>query len=95
VADTGGRRIRDRARLEQTALKNGWRRALLGVLLTASLLASGCAMVPQNRRKHLADPLMSADGDLLLTAGRRKLYTSRESAGGGDAAPAGGGCGCQ
>ena len=39
--------------------------------------------------------MMSADGDLLLNASRRKLYTSRESAGGGDAAPAGGGCGCQ
>jgi hypothetical protein len=69
-------------------------RALLGVVV-AALLVSGCAMVPQNRRKHLADPLMSADGDLLLSASRRKLYTSRESAGGGDAAPAGGGCGCQ
>ena len=76
----------------------GGRGVLLGVVtasLLTALLASGCAMVPQNRRKHLADPLMSADGDLLLNAGRRKLYTSRESAGGGDAAPAGGGCGCQ
>jgi Domain of unknown function (DUF4266) len=65
------------------------------VAAVAALLASGCAMVPQNRRKHLADPMMNADGDLLLNASRRKLYTSRESAGGGDAAPAGGGCGCQ
>ena len=77
----------------------GRSRSWLGVLVTASLVtalvASGCALVPQNRRKHLADPLMSADGDLLLNASRRKLYTSRESAGGGDAAPAGGGCGCQ
>jgi hypothetical protein len=69
-------------------------RALLAALAVA-LCWSGCAMVPQNRRKHLADPMMSPDGDPLLTAGRRKLYTSRESAGGGDAAPAGGGCGCQ
>ncbi len=83
-------------------LKRIWTRrsrASLGVLLAASLvtalLSSGCAMVPQNRRKHLADPMMSADGDLLLNASRRKLYTSRESAGGGDAVPAGGGCGCQ
>ena len=68
---------------------------LLTALLVTALLAGGCALVPQNRRKHLADPMMSPDGDLLLTAGRRKLYTSRESAGGGDAAPAGGGCGCQ
>jgi hypothetical protein len=77
----------------------GRSRAWLGVLVSAALLtallASGCAMVPQNRRKHLADPMMNADGDLLLNASRRKLYTSRESAGGGDAAPAGGGCGCQ
>ena len=69
-------------------------RALLA-LATAALLAGGCAMVPQNRRKHLADPMMSPDGDPLLTAGRRKLTTSRESAAGGDAAPAGGGCACQ
>jgi hypothetical protein len=87
--------------LKRTVKRTSTRRsrASLGVLLAASLvaalLASGCAMVPQNRRKHLADPLMSVDGDLLLNASRRKLYTSRESAGGGDAAPAGGGCGCQ
>ena len=68
---------------------------VLTASLMAALLASGCALVPQNRRKHLADPMMSPDDDLLLTAGRRKLYTSREAAGGGDAAPAGGGCGCQ
>jgi len=83
-------------------LKRAWTRRrpstltrLLTALLVTALLAGGCALVPQNRRKHLADPMMSPDGDLLLTAGRRKLYTSRESAGGGDAAPAGGGCGCQ
>ncbi|HTB60150.1 MAG TPA: DUF4266 domain-containing protein [Polyangia bacterium] len=83
-------------------MKRAWTRRrpstltrLLTALLVTALLAGGCALVPQNRRKHLADPMMSPDGDLLLTAGRRKLYTSRESAGGGDAAPAGGGCGCQ
>lgn len=72
------------------------KRAGPGALLAlAAALAGGCAMVPQNRRKHLADPMMSPDGDPLLAAGRRKLYTSRESAAGGDAAPAGGGCACQ
>jgi hypothetical protein len=83
-------------------LKRTWTRSgpgtlarLLTALLVTALLGGGCALVPQNRRKHLADPMMSGDGDLLLTEGRRKLYTSRESAGGGDAAPAGGGCGCQ
>jgi hypothetical protein len=69
--------------------------ALIAGALTAALLAGGCAIVPQNRRKHLADPMMSVDGDVLLTGARRKLYTSRESAAGGDSAPAGGGCACQ
>lgn len=68
---------------------------LVAAGVVTALLAGGCAVVPQNRRKHLADPMMSLDGDPLLAAGQRKLYTSRESAGGGDAAPAGGGCGCQ
>jgi hypothetical protein len=71
------------------------RPAALVLLAAAALAAAGCAFVPQNRRKHLADPLMSPDGDALLAAGRRKLYTSRESAAGGDSAPAGGGCACQ
>jgi hypothetical protein len=52
-------------------------------------------MVPQNRRKHLADPVMDLEGDPLLSAARRKMHTSREAAAGGDLAPAGGGCGCQ
>ena len=68
---------------------------LAAAAAAVALLAGGCAVVPQNRRKHLGDPMMSLDGDPLLTAGQRKLYTSRESAGGGDAVPAGGGCGCQ
>ena len=80
--------------MERATLKRRGVRALL-VALTAALLWSGCAMVPQNRRKQLGDPMMAPDGDVLLTGGQRKLYTSRESAGGGDAAPAGGGCGCQ
>jgi hypothetical protein len=71
------------------------RRWLALALLASALAGTGCALVPQNRRKHLADPLMSPDGDALLAGGRRKLYTSRESAAGGDSAPAGGGCACQ
>jgi hypothetical protein len=73
----------------------GWVPRALGLLLALAVAAGGCAIVPQNRRKHLADPMMNVDGEVLLTAGQRKLYTSRESAAGGDAAPAGGGCGCQ
>jgi hypothetical protein len=75
-------------------LNAGRGRALLA-LLALAVLVGGCAIVPQNRRKYLADPMMSLDGDALLGAGQRKLYTSRESAAGGDAAPAGGGCACQ
>lgn len=64
--------------------------------LTLALLASaGCAVVPASRRAHLADPMMSVSGEPLEKHQRRKLYTSREAAAGGEGAPAGGGCGCQ
>ena len=58
-------------------------------------LLGGCAVVPQNRRGRLADPMMSFEGDSLEAHKRRKLYEAREAAAGGDGAPAGGGCGCQ
>jgi len=66
---------------------------VLGVL--AVVLASGCATVPQNRRGHLADPMMSLTGDPTNAARQQKLYDTREGAAGGDGATAGGGCGCQ
>jgi len=55
----------------------------------------GCVVVPQNRRKHLADPMMRFDDDGLEAHKRQKFYTTREAAAGGDGTPAGGGCGCQ
>ncbi len=61
----------------------------------ATWLLSACATVPQNRRAHLADPMMGLTGDALDTARRQKLYDTREGAAGGDGATAGGGCGCQ
>jgi hypothetical protein len=67
-------------------------------LLAWALLAvavSGCATVSQNRREHLADPMMSLTDEPLETARRQKLYDTREGAAGGDGASAGGGCGCQ
>jgi hypothetical protein len=67
-------------------------RRLLWLLL---LLSAGCAIVPQNRRAHLADPLMSLEDDSLDAYRKQKLYGVREAAGGGDGAAAGGGCGCQ
>jgi hypothetical protein len=64
-------------------------------LLLLALLASGCAIVPQNRRAHLADPMMALDEDPLETHRKQKFYSTREGAAGGDGAAAGGGCGCQ
>jgi len=61
----------------------------------ALLMASGCAVVPQNRRSHLADPMMSVTDSRVDAYRKQKLYTTREGAAGGDGAPAGGGCGCQ
>jgi hypothetical protein len=65
------------------------------VLATAAECATGCVVVPQNRRKRLADPMMRFDADLLDVHRRQKLYDTREGAAGGDGLPAGGGCGCQ
>jgi len=70
-----------------------WPAAMVAALL--ALTASSCAVVPQNRRKHLADPMMSFETDALDAHRRQKLYSSREAAAGGDGVPAGGGCGCQ
>ena len=72
------------------------RRLLLAVALAASALAAaGCAVVPQNRRKHLADPMMRFQTDSLDAHAHQKMYSSRESAAGGEGEPAGGGCACQ
>jgi hypothetical protein len=69
---------------------------LLALALTLAIGgASGCVIVPQNRRKHLADPMMRFEDDALDAHRRQKLYTTREAAAGGDGAPAGGGCACQ
>jgi hypothetical protein len=65
------------------------------VLAALAAIASGCAVVPQNRRKNLADPMMSFEEDTLDAHRRQKLYSTREAAAGGDGVPAGGGCGCQ
>jgi hypothetical protein len=65
------------------------------LLLLVTLNAAGCALVPQNRRAHLADPMMSLEEDALETHKKQKFYGTREGAAGGDGAVAGGGCGCQ
>jgi hypothetical protein len=64
-------------------------------LLLLALGATGCATVSQNRRGHLADPMMGVTDEPLDAYRRQKLYDTREGAAGGDGAAAGGGCGCQ
>lgn len=70
---------------------------LFVILVTLALgaSASGCVIVPQNRRRHLADPMMRFETDALEAHAHQKLYGSREAAAGGDGTPAGGGCACQ
>ena len=67
----------------------------LALALGAVASSAGCAIVPQNRRKHLADPMMRFDTDALDAHAHQKLYGTREGAAGGDGVPAGGGCACQ
>ena len=68
-------------------------RALIFALVVAAV-ASGCAVVPKNRREHLADPTMQPDESRLRGRASAKMHTAREGAAGGDGEPAGGGCGC-
>jgi hypothetical protein len=73
-----------------------WRAAALALLAVTVVGGAGaCVVVPQNRRKHLADPMMRFEEDALDAHRRQKFYTTREAAAGGDGMPAGGGCGCQ
>ncbi len=65
------------------------------VLASLALGLGGCAIVPQNRRARLADPMMSLADDPLEVHRKQKLYSTREGAAGGDGLAAGGGCGCQ
>jgi hypothetical protein len=69
--------------------------AALAVALALAATAAGCVVVPQNRRKYLADPMMRFQTDALEAHAHQKLYGSREAAAGGDGTPAGGGCACQ
>jgi hypothetical protein len=73
----------------------GLRAAALALVFAFGVTAAGCVIVPQNRRKHLADPMMRFQTDALDAHAHQKLYGSREAAAGGDGTPAGGGCACQ
>ena len=65
------------------------------VVVALGLAGAGCAVVPQNRRGKLADPMMSLGDDSIDARRKAHFYSTREAAAGGDGAPAGGGCGCQ
>lgn len=69
--------------------------ALAAAGLAAATLLGGCAVVPKNHRAHFADPVMRDADDALDAHRKRKLYTTREAAAGGDGKTAGGGCSCQ
>ena len=51
------------------------RRWLLAALV---VFAAGCAIVPQNRRAHLADPIMTLDDPPLEAYRKQKLYGVRK-----------------
>ena len=70
-------------------------RAVALAIVVALVGAAGCVVVPQNRRKYLADPMMRFQTDALEAHAHQKLYSTREAAAGGDGEPAGGGCACQ
>jgi Domain of unknown function (DUF4266) len=69
-----------------------FRRLLFALVLATT--ATACAIVPKNRRQHLADPTMQPDEDVLRDRAHAKIHSAREGAAGGDGEPAGGGCGC-
>jgi hypothetical protein len=70
-----------------------WARSLL--LFAVLVAQGGCVVVPQNRRGHLADPMMGFSGSRMDVYRRDKLHSTREGAAGGNGRPAGGGCACQ
>lgn len=72
------------------------RRLAVPLLLAALLLGlEACVIVPQNRRGHLADPMMGFSSSRMDAYRNDKLHSTREGAAGGDGQPAGGGCACQ
>ena len=62
-------------------------------VLLAALALGACAPVQPWERGRLAEPVMSLEGDALLSAIDEHTYSSKEAASGG-IGPAGGGCGC-
>jgi hypothetical protein len=67
--------------------------AIVSMLFLAGF--QGCVIVPQNRRGHLADPMMGFSQSHMDAYRTDKLRSTREGAAGGNGQPAGGGCACQ
>jgi len=61
--------------------------------LIGSIGSAGCALVPQNRRAHLADPIMSFSPNPVSSVYLEHVYEAREGARGATGI-VGGGCGC-
>jgi hypothetical protein len=78
----------------RSAFRSTRARAVLVLALSFAGAAGGCAIVPAYQRETLADPAMDPAGTALEARSFTKLHETRESAGGGDGRPAGGGCGC-
>jgi uncharacterized lipoprotein len=69
------------------------RKASLILAILAAALLAGCASVKAYQREHLADPIMSFDGDTREAARELHWLEAREGSTGG-AGIAGGGCAC-
>ena len=67
---------------------------LLGSLLFAATVVSGCSSVAPWERGHLAKPIMAPDHAPMQSSLRVHVYASREAAGAATFGAAGGGCGC-
>ena len=66
---------------------------VIGLLLTALSLCSGCVTVRPEQRAVLADPVMQFQGDAREAAQRQHVLENREGSYGGTSVQ-GGGCGC-
>ena len=62
-------------------------------MLALVVLAGGCAIVPQNRRAHLADPIMAFTRAPISQDFLDHVFESREGSRGATGG-SGGGCGC-
>jgi hypothetical protein len=74
-------------------MKKNIERTPAALLLSLSILVSGCAEVAPWERGHLAKPHMALEPHPAERVLREHSYMSREAASGGSAA-GGGGCGC-